>query len=98
MMNTREKKEGLDGIKLWNICYPMIKDFDQTSAVVKELTELKLIDPAKIIQLVQKWNECSRRLGGVIEDVLVTWRLEITRFDNLDNRASLASIKRLNSG
>jgi hypothetical protein len=77
MMNTREKKEGPDGIRLWNICYPMIKDFDQTSAVVKELTELKLTEPARIIQLVTKWIECSRRLGGVIEDVLVTWKLEI---------------------
>lgn len=47
-MNTREKKEGPDGIKLWNICFPMVKNFDQTNAIVKELTEMKVTEMDKI--------------------------------------------------
>jgi hypothetical protein len=27
-MNTRTKKEGPDGIKLWNLIYPKLKDAD----------------------------------------------------------------------
>jgi len=28
VMNTKEKKEGLDGIRLWNMIYPKIKDYE----------------------------------------------------------------------
>lgn len=48
MMNTREKKEGPDGIKLWNMVYPHVKDYDQAQILVKELTDLKVNDIVKI--------------------------------------------------
>jgi hypothetical protein len=83
MMNTREKKEGPDGIKLWNLCFPMIKDFDQTSAIVKELTDLKIGDPAKITLMVNRWISCAKASGGIIDDAMVIWKLEVSKMENL---------------
>lgn len=48
MMNTRERKEGPDGIKLWNTIYPALKDYDQASILVKEISDLKVSDDGKI--------------------------------------------------
>ena len=61
MMNTREKKEGPDGIQIWNLCYPIIKNFDQTTAFVKEITEMKLTDMTRIEKLARKWNDYAKR-------------------------------------
>jgi hypothetical protein len=43
-MNTRVKKEGPDGITLWNLIYPKLKDADSAQCLVKELSDLKIAD------------------------------------------------------
>ena len=76
LMNTRPKKEGPDGIKIWNLVYHRLKDSESASCLVKELTELKITDLSKINHLVDTWITCLRISGNVVEDAANTFRLE----------------------
>ena len=60
MMNSRDKKLGIDGIKLWNIVYPQLEDYKQCSIVVKEITKLGVIDTDEIQRLIKLWINCEK--------------------------------------
>ena len=63
LMNTREKKEGPDGIKLWNKLVTKIKNQEHRMIVCKLLLENK-IDWAKNLEtVVTNWNLCMRLNG-----------------------------------
>jgi hypothetical protein len=81
-MNTRPKKEGPDGITIWNLVYQRLKDADSASCLVKELTELKITDTLKINQLVDTWITCLRISGNVVEDAANAFRLEYAKIIN----------------
>lgn len=74
MMNTREKSKGYDGIKLWNIVYPMVKDYEQAAILIKEVNDFGVLELEKIHLMVKTWIECYRYAGGETEDALVTFR------------------------
>ena len=74
-MNTRKKDEGLDGIQLFNIAFPMIRDYDQTCVVVSELSKLT-VTPLDVTKLVEKWKECFQISGGVLTDAGNSFRQE----------------------
>ena len=76
LMNTRPKKEGPDGIKIWNLVYHRLKDSESASCLVKELTELKITDLSKIDHLIDTWITCLRISGNVVEDAANAFRLE----------------------
>jgi hypothetical protein len=82
LMNTRPKKEGPDGIKIWNLVYQRLKDTDSAQCLVKELTDLKITDTSRINQLVDTWITCLRISGNVVEDAASAFRLEYAKIIN----------------
>ena len=82
LMNTRPKKEGPDGIKIWNLVYQRLRDTDSSACLVKELTDLKITDTLKINQLVDTWITCLRISGNVVEDAANAFRLEFAKLNN----------------
>lgn len=42
VMQAKDKKEGLDGIQIWNFAMQEISDFDQSTAFVKELAQFEI--------------------------------------------------------
>jgi len=75
-MNTRVKKEGPDGIKLWNLIYPKLKDADSAQCLVKELSDLKIADTSNMSLIINTWITCLRISGNILEDARTTFRLE----------------------
>ena len=80
MMNTKEKNQGPDGIQLWNFVFPQLKDYDQTTILVKELTELKIKDLSKIQQLINSWVVSVRLTNGVIDDAVEMFKLDAMKY------------------
>ena len=77
MMNTRERKQGPDGISLFNIVYPIVKDYDQSTFLVKELFEIKVSDEKKIKKIIESWISNVRITGGDIQDAVKNFRLQV---------------------
>lgn len=52
MLNTYKDKADMkrqkDGIQLWNIVYPKIRDYEQASIIVQKLTEKQIGDSSLI--------------------------------------------------
>ena len=86
-MNTRTSKEGVDGIMLWNKIYPKLRDQESSIKLCRELINLKIESFARIDQIIEKWQLCTRCFEGNTSQAIQTFRLQIARMKN-DDRLS----------
>ena len=59
-MNTRGKKDGPDGIALWNRIYKKIKDQESAITLCKALIEMKLDSLDAIDEIIDRWQLCMK--------------------------------------
>lgn len=62
-MNTRGKKEGPDGITLWNRIFKRIKDQESAITLCKSLIAMKLDSLDSIEEIIDRWLLCMRNNG-----------------------------------
>ena len=74
-MNTRGKKDGPDGIALWNRIYKKIKDQESAITLCKALIEMKLDSLDAIDEIIERWQLCMKQNGGDRAEALMDFDL-----------------------
>ena len=70
-MNARKPEEGPDGIQLWNKIYKKIKDQESAVTLCKSLIEMKLESMDAMDEIIERWQLCMKRNGGVPKDAMI---------------------------